>query len=212
MPKERPRPPESVDAAARRGCEELIAARFPERAHAELEIAVSPAIPVSNLGLRAIQKGAGLDAATDVGWRFIIIVSGEPLGLADVGLAADGTPEFRQLNYGPYVSSVAKAVERSRDTMAKRGGQIELLSIPSMYTLALWHDVGDREGTITPLDPAPAPFDAGREYPEEEFVKLLTEAAQRLGPDGSALAETVDDEDKDDHRPNDHDEDDRERS
>jgi hypothetical protein len=210
MSKERPTPPESVDSLARRQSEELIVARFPERAHAKFEIEMSPAIPAANLPLDGIQQGAGLDSASHTGWRFIIIVSGEPVALADVGVAADGTAEFRSLNYGPFVQSIAKAVEYGQRSVAKHGGTLELLSVPALYVVALWHDTADGEGTITPLDPAPRPFDAGREYPEEDFAQILTELARDVGPDGSALPSTT--EDRDGRDTNDHDEDDRGRS
>ena len=210
MSKERPNPPDNVASLARSQSEELIVARFPERAHSSFEMEMSPAVPASNLPLDGIQQGAGLDSASHTGWRYIIIVSGEPVALADVGLAADGTPQFRSLNYGPFVPSIAKALEYGQRTVAKHGGTLELISVPALYVVALWHDLGEGEGTITPLDPAPRPFDAGREYPEEDFVQILTELARPLGPDGSALS--VEAADKEGREPNDHDEDDRGRS
>lgn len=210
MSKERPNPPESIDALARRQSEELIAARFPERAHAKFEMEMSAAIPSSNLPLDGIQQGAGLDSAVHTGWRYIIIVSGEPVALADVGLAPDGSAQFRSLNYGPYVPSIARAVDHGQRAVAKHGGTLELLTMPALYVVAMWHSLGDGEGTITPLDPAPRPFDAGREYPEEDFVQVLTELARSLGPDGSALSVESDDHEK--PEANDHDEDDRGRS
>ena len=187
-----PRPPDDSTDAVHAAARDLMPSRFPRQAHAELPVHVSPALAVRHLGLDAVLDGAGLDSATLVGWRHVVRLGDEPVALADVDDSGGGA-QVRQLNYGPYVGSVAKAAERSVRAVEKHGGVASLLQIPALYILALWHDRGD-DGTVTVLDPAPAPFEPGVAYDADEFVALLREAARAVGPDGSALPEPQDDE------------------
>lgn len=180
MRKDHPRPPESVDSLVRDEVADMIAARFPHRGESDLDMTVMAPIPVLHLGLDALQNGAGLDAGTDAGWRFIIIVSGRPVALADAGLNRDGRAELRQVNYGPYVESLYASQERARAAVDRRGGAVELLSAPALYLLALWHDADEGEGTVTVLAPAAPPFEAGVPYGEAEFFDRLTEVARAV--------------------------------
>ena len=189
-----PDPPRGGAEAVGAGVQELLPARFPQMARVEDRAEVSDALPVVHLGLDRVLDGGGLDASELVAWRHVVRVAGEPLALADTAPDDGGGAALRQVNYGPFVGSVARTLERLSPTVEKAGGSLRLLQVPALYVLALWHatDGGD-DDTVTPLDPAPAPFEAGRAYPASEFERMLVESARATGPGGSGLPEDDDD-------------------
>ena len=183
-----PEPPKGGADAVRDAAGDLLPGRFPNRAHADVKVDVHPPIAVLNLGLDALREGGGLDAAQFAGWRHLVSVGDAPVALADVD-ETSGAPEVRQFNYGPFVASVARNMGRVGQVLEREGGEVRLLQVPALYVLALWHDRGDGRGTVTPLDPAPPPFEPGRPYDEAEFLDLLRKVAEAAGPEGSALPE-----------------------
>ncbi len=189
-----PGPPDDAADAVRSAAQDLLPGRFPRFADAEGAVEVSDPVPILHLGLDTVLSGGDLESAEHVGWRLVVRLGSEPVALADVEVVG-GSAQVRQLNYGPYVSSVARAGERSRRTVERRGGEVRLLQVPALYVLAVWHDTDD-EGTVVVLDPAPTGFEPGEEYPADEFVQRLRESARAAGPDGSALPEA---DETDDH-------------
>ena len=187
-----PDPPSGGAEVVGDGVRELLPARFPHVAHAEAAADVAEALPVVHIGLDQLLDGGGLDSGEVVAWRHVVRVSGEPVALADTGPDAAGGAELRQVNYGPFVGSVAQAVERVAPRVEKAGGSLRLVQVPALYVLALWHATERGEDTVTPLDPAPSPFVAGRDYPARLFERMLVEAAKAAGPGGSGLAEDDD--------------------
>ena len=194
-----PGPPDDGADAVRSAAQDLLPGRFPERAHVELPLEVAAPLAVLHLGLDAVLEGADLDAAEHIGWRHVVRLGDEPVALADVD-AAHGPAQVRQVNYGPFVASVARAAERSRRAVERRGGDVRLLQVPALYVMALWHEQEDG-GTVVVLDPAPAPFEPGQEYDADEFLELLREAARAVGPGGAGLPEPDDEDDEPPRRP-----------
>jgi hypothetical protein len=188
-----PDPPRGGIELVGEGVQELLPARFPHAAHADVRPEVASALPVVHLGLDQLRDGAGLDAGELVAWRHVVRVAGEPVALADTDADPGGGATLRQVNYGPYVGSVARLVDRAAPALERTGGALRLVQVPALYVLALWHERDGENDTVVPLDPAPSPFEAGREYPAREFEKLLTEAARAVGPGGSGLAEDEED-------------------
>lgn len=133
---------------------------------------------VYSLGLRDLAGGASLDAATVVGRRFIVMDGDQPIASAEV---ADQDGSGFQANEGPYVESTAAAIERAeRDPeLADDDYEVRLLRIPALYVVALWLK-NERGGAdvLIPLDPAPAPLEAGRKYEPAEVLRAVVEAAR----------------------------------
>ena len=86
-----------------------------------------------------------------------------------------------QANEGPFVESTADAIDQAeRDPELADGDyEVRVLRIPALYVMALW--LKDERGgadVLIPLDPTPAPLEAGRKYAPAELSSTLAEAAR----------------------------------
>lgn len=134
---------------------------------------------VYSLGLSDLAEGASLDAATVVGRRFIVMDGDKPIASAEVADQDKGSGF--QANEGPYVESTAAAIEHAeRDPdLADNDYEVRVLRIPALYVMALWlkNEQGGAD-VLIPLDPTPAPLEAGRKYAPAEIRSPLAEAAR----------------------------------
>jgi hypothetical protein len=133
---------------------------------------------VYSLGLRGLAEGASLEAATAVGRRFLVMDGDKPVASAEL---ADDEGSGFQVNEGPLVESTAAAIEHA-ETDPELGGsdyEVRVLRVPGLYFTALWlKNEQDGADVVIPLQPAPAPFMAGRKYAPVEIRSLLAEAAR----------------------------------
>jgi hypothetical protein len=134
---------------------------------------------VYSLGLTDIAEGASLDAATVVGRRFLVMDGSAPIASAE--LSDSETGAGFQTNEGPYVEATATAIARAEvdPQLANDDFEIRVLRIPALYFMGLWLK-NDRGGAdvVIPLDPAPAPLEAGRKYSPVEALSALAERAR----------------------------------
>jgi hypothetical protein len=135
---------------------------------------------VYSLGLSDLAEGAFLDAATLDGRRFIVMDGDKPITSAEVADQDKGSGF--QANEGPYVESTAAAIEHAeRDPdLADNDYEVRVLRIPALYVMALWlkNEQGGGADVLIPLDPTPAPLEAGRKYAPAEIRSPLAEAAR----------------------------------
>jgi hypothetical protein len=126
---------------------------------------------VYSLGLRGLAEGASLEAATAVGRRFLVMDGDKPVASAEL---ADDEGSGFQVNEGPLVESTAAAIE-----LGGSDYEVRVLRVPGLYFTALWlKNEQDGADVVIPLQPAPAPFMAGRKYAPVEIRSLLAEAAR----------------------------------
>jgi hypothetical protein len=134
---------------------------------------------VYSLGLSDLAEGASLDAATVDGRRFIVMDGDKPIASAEV--ADQGRGSGFQATEGPYVESTAAALERAEEDpdLDDDDYEIRVLRIPALYVMALWLK-NEQGGTdvLIPLDPTPAPLEAGRKYAPAELLSALAEPAR----------------------------------
>ena len=120
------------------------------------------------------------------GWRFLIRTGDRAVAAADTVLTADGWT-FSRFFEGPYITSTELAL-RQADAMAQPY-QPRLLSVPSLYMLALWlHGDPAADGAtghpaatdlLVPLAPAPPGIAAHRPH---RFADLLPVLTHRVTP------------------------------
>lgn len=136
---------------------------------------------VYSLGLSDLAGGVPLEAAKLVALRFIVMDGDKPIASAEL---ADDLTGF-QASEGRLVQSTATAIEHAEadSELGNANYEVRLLRIPALYFTALWlkNQDGGMADVVTPLNPAPAPFEAGRKYgPAEILVQLAEVARARL--------------------------------
>lgn len=141
---------------------------------------------VFRLDVDDLRARRGIDAARDIGWRYLVEVREQVVAAAQTRVTREGRHTFAQLNEGPFVAGTVRALavaERLEDDGDE--AEVRLLNVPALYFVGLWlhRENGD---VVVPVAPAPAPFEADRAYPAAEVLALLAEAADRvpeLAPD-----------------------------
>src|SRR5215211_3419959 len=160
MPIETPQPPEDAVEAVRAS----IARRAPRRRGLR---ALGPAASVSapqrvfTVGLDALAGESRIeDSARATGWRFLVEEAREPVPA--------------QVTEGQFVRSTAVGLRAAEAHPAVGEATFELrtLRAPALNLVALWLHSPDADDLFVPLEPAPAPFEAGHPYPEGEFARL----------------------------------------
>jgi hypothetical protein len=175
---------QSIDAVTAALSELAGRAEFRRRALARanpLEVALAVPHDVYALGLDEVAGRARIDQARWIARRFLVMAGDRAVSSAEI---ADEAGAGFQANEGPYVAATADAIARAEDDPDLAAGdyEIRLLRIPALYFVALWlRDEGDDDDVLVPLDPAPAPFEAGRRYrPDEVLAELAASARTRL--------------------------------
>lgn len=172
----------------------LAALRAPTAAHqAPALLATGPdgrppeiELPLPVHELTSLSAPAGASCTRLTGWRFLLREAGAPAGTAAVGaaetlLTSDGWA-FAYFCGGPYVASSQRALRQAESLPGRH--QPRLLSVPSLYMLALWlhgdADAGITEGApqpsdlLLPLAPAPPGIAAHVPHRADALLPLLT--------------------------------------
>jgi hypothetical protein len=134
---------------------------------------------VYGLTLQNLAGGRGLEAASLLGWRYLI-QSGER-AIAAAELPSGAAVESLVLNEGPFVGATVEAI-----TTAERLQQLEqasyalrLLKIPALYVIALWLRRDDgAEDLIIPIGQTDPAVESGRVYSGKDFTDALRNAAR----------------------------------
>ncbi|HET6685667.1 MAG TPA: hypothetical protein VFH02_03975 [Jiangellaceae bacterium] len=146
-----------------------------------LDVALAVPHDVYTLGLDEVADRAGIEQARHIGRRFLVMAGNRAVSSAEI---ADEDGTGFQANEGPYVVATAEAIARAEDDpdLAKGDYEIRLLRIPALYFVALWlRDERGHDDVLVPLDPAPEPFEPGRNYgPDEVLTELAASARTRL--------------------------------
>ena len=146
-------------------------------------------IPVYHLGLTTINDETNLGTAVLTTWRFLLTQNNVTIASADVGVGEGREPVFAQVNEGRLVEGLAQAIKAIQEFIAAAEDEFEvrLLSVPALYTLALWLvNTGGHQDLIVPIAPVSLPVRPNVPISIEEFLSELRKAAQeRLG--GHAL-------------------------
>ena len=147
--------------------------------------------PVYTIDRKDILAGKLLSAATQVGWRVLILSNDEAVGAGTVAMDESGGLTFGTLNQGPLVSRTVGSISASEGSKAVASDDYELryLEIRSLYFAAIWLH-GTSGDIIIPLeDNDAAGVPAFSEQSEETILKMLQDAAALPG----AIPETYED-------------------
>lgn len=131
-------------------------------------------------GLEDVAQGRMLSAARPTSWRYILVRGDNAYAAAEVTVAEDGQlGGFSHVDRGPFALNIVAAVELAEITETARGGDYEmrLLSVPSLYLVALW--LHGTEDLLLPLEPAPGDLETERVYTEEQIFSELSELIER---------------------------------
>jgi hypothetical protein len=177
MPIETPEPPEEAVEAVRAS----IARRARPRGLRARAPAASVTAPqrVFTVGLDALAGEASVeDSARPTGWRFLVEEAREPVAAAEVHDETGATVPA-QVTEGQFVRSTAEGLRaaEAHPSVAAAAFELRLLRAPALNLVALWLHTAGREDLFVPLEPAPAPFEAGRAYPAGEFAELSSALA-----------------------------------
>jgi hypothetical protein len=166
---------ESVDAVEEHLAEVAARPAFPERAlgrAAPTDVWLSAPHGVYSLGVDELAKGRGLAETTQVAKEFLVMEG--PSAIASVEQdPAGGSVSSTE---GPFVAATAQAIRQAEEDPELADGDYELraLRVPGLYLMAVW--LKDLEGdgdVVIPLEPAPAPLEAGRSYRLPELEREL---------------------------------------
>ncbi|MFF4650648.1 hypothetical protein [Streptomyces sp. NPDC001380] len=141
--------------------------------------AARPPVPAHPLPVHLLRPGTPLDAAPRTGWRFLIRCGEEVVAAAETLETRDGHA-FSHFAEGPYLEATLRALRQAGRAAGPAGPyEPRLLSVPALYTTALWlHPL--RPGgadLLIPLAPAPLGVAAHRPYPAGELLGLFRRSA-----------------------------------
>jgi len=155
--------------------------RFPRRRGGSLSL--SSPHPIFDIPLdRLAKEERPLEAAEPVGWRALLeedrrVVAAVELPGAEAGRAG------ALVNRGPFVDSTVNALTTAEghERVASEKFELRLLRLNALYLLALWlHAAESGTDLFIPLEPAPAPLEAGRVYESSGFEAELSELARAV--------------------------------
>jgi hypothetical protein len=138
-------------------------------------------IPVYNLGLKDLAEDRGLDAASHIGWRYLLGHDSEVIASADAYFFQEKKPTFAQINEGPMVNGIVsgiQAAETEKD-IEKGNYEVRLLMVPALYVASIWlvDMVGDKD-KIIPIAPTLIGFKINEPLSVNEFFEVLQKAAK----------------------------------
>ncbi len=79
------------------------------------------------------------------------------------------------INEGPFVESIVDALDRAKQLPGDY--ELRLLTIPSLYVVALW--LRGETDVLIPMEPAPTGLNANEPYDEASFTEALRPLAER---------------------------------
>lgn len=177
MPIETPQPPDDAIEAVRAS----LARRAPRRPRLrggrrarEQAASVSAPQRVFTVGLDALGAESRIeDSARPTGWRFLVEESREPVAAAEVHDEA-GASVPAQVTEGQFVRSTAEGVRaaEAHPSVGRATFELRTLRVPALGLVALWLHSAAADDLFVPLEPAPAPLEAGRAYEENEFRRI----------------------------------------
>jgi hypothetical protein len=138
---------------------------------------------VYDLRADQIAGGAGLDSATETGFRYLVSGGGRHVAGAEVHVDASGAATLlANINYGPYVEATAQAIAKAGALSAVAAASYEarVLRFAAIGVMALWlsPDAGGAD-IVYPMAPTPAGLEAERAYTEAEFLAAIRPLAER---------------------------------
>jgi hypothetical protein len=132
------------------------------------------------VGLDEVAQGRILSAARPTSWRYILLEGDMAHAAAELAVDESGKVEgFSHFDEGPFVESTIAGVAFAEQEETNRGGayELRLLSVPSLYLVALWlHGAHD---LLVPLAPAPGGLEPEHAYTEEQIFSALLELIER---------------------------------
>lgn len=138
-------------------------------------------IPVYNIGIKDLAENRGLEAASHIGWRYLLGHDSEVIASADAYLFPDRKPEFAQVNEGPMVQGIVSGIHaaNSEETIARGEYEVRLLVIPALYVAALWLvDIVSGNDKIIPIAPTLSGFKIDEPIPVNEFLSIIQRDAK----------------------------------
>ena len=179
--------PETVEAVRAHLSELVGRAEFSARRLARANpLALALAVPheIYYMGLDELAEGRPVTTARSVAQGFLVFDGAEPVASAEVGGEGSGF----MVTEGQFVGATARAIERAERRDDIGDAEVRLMRIPAVYLMALWlHDPDGRDDVVIPMEPAPAPLEAGRTYRPEELIQPLAEMARRRLDGGDEL-------------------------
>jgi hypothetical protein len=172
-------PPDALEAVRRAvGA----TARFPRRRAAT--VSLSAPHRTYNAGLEALAAGGALsEVAEPTGWRALLEEDARVVAAAEVAAAPGAPAAAAAINRGPFVRSTVDALRTAErdDRVSAEPFEPRLLRVPPLALVALWlHAPGSAADLFIPLEPAPAPLEAGAFYDAERFGAELSSMAKEL--------------------------------
>lgn len=146
--------------------------------------------PVYNLGLDALVAEQGIDSATLVSWRYLIVEGETVAKAAEINVSAVGTSKFNSINAGPAVAGTTAAltVAEHLPQIQQQSYDIRFLRIPALSVQALWlHGQGRDDDKFLLMQPLTqvddsgtlvARFDAQKPYTTAQLLPALTMLAK----------------------------------
>jgi hypothetical protein len=173
-------PPDALDAVRRAVG---VTGRLPRRRAAT--VSLSAPHRTFSAGLEALAAGGALsEVAEPTGWRALLEEDARVVAAAELTAGPPGAaPAAAAINRGPFVRSTVEALRTAErdDRVAVELFELRLLRVPSLAVVAVWlHAPGPAADLFIPLEPAPAPLQAGASYDAERFGKELSSMAEAL--------------------------------
>jgi len=138
--------------------------------------------PVYQLGLDSIVEDGGLQAAVQVGWRYLLENVSHVLGFAETTNDEGAGVRFRALSTGTVASTLKDAIATAENlpfVAATDDFELRVLRVPGLALTALWLQSATAEDALIALAPAPEGIVAEQPYRETEFLELLRPLAER---------------------------------
>jgi hypothetical protein len=132
------------------------------------------------VGFDDVVAGRVFSAAQPTGWRYLLLDGDTARAAVEIIVNDDGAVEgFSHVDEGPFVESMVAGMTFAEEFEASRRADYELrlLSVPSLYLVALWLH-GD-DDVLVPLAPTPGGLDTQHAYTEEEILSSLSDLIER---------------------------------
>jgi hypothetical protein len=135
-------------------------------------VSLSAAHEVYSAGVDELAAGGGLASAAPVARGFLVMDGPNAVASVEQDTEGGGVSSTE----GPFADATARAIERAEEDPQLADGDYELraLRVPGLYLMALWlKDLNGDGDVVIPLEPAPAPLEAGRPYRLDEVEPEL---------------------------------------
>ena len=146
--------------------------------------------PIYAIAVDALLTGKGIEAATLVGWRYLLVEGTTVEKAAEIRISRGTAVAFYGINSGPAVTSAATALAAAEQLpqVQRRDFDIRFLRIPSLGVKALWlHGQGRHDDQFLLLSSLTqtndsgavlARFEAQKPYPADQLFPALAAIAR----------------------------------